>query len=124
MSRSFIAWLLVTVGLALLSVSVVLVPNTAFADDGSECEGGCVYQSDSTGIAWMPMSDTCTGIGCACPSVPNIDPPTGPGEQVQTDCGGNIIFCMEFFCFCSPPCTPIGPSCNWCTCPFNVCIGP
>jgi hypothetical protein len=64
MSRSFVAWLLVTLGLALLSVSIVLVPTNAFADDGSAC-GGCTYQW--TGSMWMYMWSNCTG-DCACVS--------------------------------------------------------
>lgn len=115
MSRSFVAWLLVTVGLALLSVSVVLVPNNAFADDGSGCDGRCVYTSDFSGTIWQLTSSTCA-ISCPCPYTPNIPPPTGPGQQKATDCSG-LVICV-FDCSCptvGQPCAG-ATGCTTCTC--------
>jgi hypothetical protein len=96
MSRSFIAWLLVTLGLALLSVSVVLVPDNALADDGDPppC-GACTYGWD--GSTWLMTSSSCT-TDCEC--VPPDSSGTTPGEQRTVDCAANsIISCVAL---CNP----------------------
>jgi hypothetical protein len=112
MSRSFLAWLLTTAGLALLSVSVVLVPNSAFADDGSGCDGDCVYYCDGFGCSLI--EGTCSGE-CSCPNPPYFSLPTEP-TYVRTDCA-NIPECLPCTIQCTPNQVCTGTLCHCCCLP-------
>lgn len=106
MSRSFVAWLLVTLGLGLLSVSVVLVPDSALADDGEDSCGSCTYEWD--GMMWDLVSNTCLPNECECENPPNFPSGTYVGERRTADCVGVPEFCVA--CVCSA--SQLGQGCS------------
>src|SRR5947208_5816107 len=107
MSRFFLAWLLVTLGLALLSVSVALVPDNALADDGDPVScGTCTYQWNSMTRMWT-MTLNCGHINCTCPNPPGLPDGTTNGETRPVNC--ETYTGLDSCIGCNPVCATGNP---------------
>lgn len=68
------AWFFTTLGVALLAVSVLVVPEKAFADANSDCSAACCTgcfgsgSCDTMSSCWMSCQGSCTGCEAGCGS--------------------------------------------------------
>jgi hypothetical protein len=114
------AWLCTTLGLSLLVCSIALVPGSvALADDGEQCGGECIYNSGTT-QTWILLYSHCETEDCACPSSPpGVPPPSGPGQEVITECAAFLLCvwdcdCPTLYAYCSGSEPRCATEC-WCT---------